>query len=247
MNELVKIRQEVIGDKEVNAIDARALHEFLENKMHFSDWIKSRVKKYDFIEGTDYALHKKMMPKTVGLQGLQQKINYYLSIDMAKQLSMVENNNKGSQARKYFIECENKLKEIPQFTMPKTKIEIVECWLQAEKDKEQLQIEQKKNKPKVDYYEDVSNSTNCTSLNNAAKLLGWGRNNLIKRLRKDHVFMKDNKPYQNYIAQGLFVIKENTWDTGYSTQTNYTTFVTGKGKQWLHKHYNRSKSLFNQE
>ena len=68
---------------------------------------KNRISEYDFVENADYI----MLPKTGELEnkGLQGKIEYFITLDMAKQLAMVENNEKGKQARKYFIECEKKL------------------------------------------------------------------------------------------------------------------------------------------
>lgn len=103
--ELIKIENRD-GKETVNA---RELFEFLESRQRFSDWIKSRIAKYGFIEDVDYV---KVSENYDTLGGTQMAINYYISIDMAKELSMVENNEKGRQARLYFIECENKLKDI---------------------------------------------------------------------------------------------------------------------------------------
>lgn len=105
--------QETNGKRAVNARD---LHAFLESKRGFSNWIKDRIDKYDFVEGQDYQIlyfdyqgnllnirHNK-----IGESENQQvsKIEYALSVDMAKELSMVEGNEKGKQARRYFIACE---------------------------------------------------------------------------------------------------------------------------------------------
>lgn len=92
-----------IGNDEVNAVNARELHERLKNKRQFTDWIKQRIEQYDFIEGVDYLLHKFVKPENSGLQG---KDDYFISLDMARELSMVENNAQGKIARRYFIECE---------------------------------------------------------------------------------------------------------------------------------------------
>lgn len=106
MEELIKITENN-GKKAVNARD---LHEFLESKKDFSSWIKDRIERYDFVENEDYVV---LLPK-VGEQtgrGGHNKIEYALSMDAAKELSMVEGNEKGKQARRYFIECEKTLKE----------------------------------------------------------------------------------------------------------------------------------------
>ena len=104
MTELIKVTEQN-GEQ---LISARELHEFLEVKSRFNDWIKNRIEKYDFEENQDFVTITK---KLVTAQGNESNyLDYILKIDMAKELSMVENNEKGSQARKYFIECEKKLK-----------------------------------------------------------------------------------------------------------------------------------------
>jgi len=104
MNELIKVENKQIGSEKVNAVDARGLHEFLEVKSDFRNWIKNRVKDYDFKENQDFVSFGKILPA-----GGKTK-EYVISLDMAKELSMVERNAKGKQARQYFITCEKKLK-----------------------------------------------------------------------------------------------------------------------------------------
>lgn len=118
MNELIKVTNKVIGNEEVNAVDARELWIFLESGQQFADWIKDRIEKYEFIEGLDYALHNPM--KSVNQAGSwpirKLRKDYTISIDMAKELAMVENNKKGRDARKYFIQCEKDLKTVQQIS-----------------------------------------------------------------------------------------------------------------------------------
>ena len=106
MNELIKLQPQTINGNAVETVSARELHTFLEVGRDFSTWIKDRISKYEFVENADY-----LLPKTGELEnkGLQGKIEYFVTLDMAKQLAMVENNEKGMQVRKYFIECEKKL------------------------------------------------------------------------------------------------------------------------------------------
>ena len=96
MNELIRITEHD-GKR---AVSARELHTFLEAKKQFSDWIKHRIQKYGFIEGVDYVSFS-----LIGENG-GRSIEYALSISCAKELSMVEGNAKGKQARGYFIEKE---------------------------------------------------------------------------------------------------------------------------------------------
>lgn len=91
-----------------SAVSARDLYQFLESKQQFSDWIQSRIKDYGFIEGQDFEVFHNFIKNS---NGGRPTIEYAISLDMAKELSMVERTEKGKQARIYFIECEKKLKE----------------------------------------------------------------------------------------------------------------------------------------
>ncbi|MBU2645614.1 antA/AntB antirepressor family protein [bacterium] len=92
----------------VKTVDARKLHEFLESKQQFSNWITNRIKKFGFIEGVDFVKLNKFI-----YSDSKPTIEYHLSTEMGKEVSMVENNEKGSQARRYFIACEKQLKNLP--------------------------------------------------------------------------------------------------------------------------------------
>jgi len=106
MHTLIPITRTEIDKTTVPTVNARHLHQFLEVHKDFSTWIKQRIEKYGFEEGKDY-LH--LIPPNGGIKkhgGDRRSIDYHLSVDMAKELSMVERNAKGKQARQYFIECE---------------------------------------------------------------------------------------------------------------------------------------------
>ena len=115
------------------AVNARALHAFLGSKRDFSTWIKDRIKSYDFTEGIDYVSFPEIVEREIGAT---TRIEYALTIGMAKELSMVEGNEKGKQARKYFIACEENRKEL-------SRKEILMIALKAEEEKEKLALENK--------------------------------------------------------------------------------------------------------
>lgn len=91
------------------AVNARELHAFLKVKRDFSNWIKGRISKYDFIENQDFIVFAKIGEN---LNGGRPSIEYATTLDMAKELSMVENNEQGKQARRYFIKCEKVLMQV---------------------------------------------------------------------------------------------------------------------------------------
>ena len=106
MQELIPLQLQTIDGNAVETVSARELHTFLGSKQDFSTWIKNRIERYEFVENKDYISFHRKMERVVGGT---VRIEYFVSVGMAKELAMVENNDKGSQARKYFIECEKKL------------------------------------------------------------------------------------------------------------------------------------------
>lgn len=105
MNELITIHTR---DDQVQTVDARELHAFLEVGKDFSTWIKDRIKQYDFVENQDFVLFPNFGEKYKNGRPTKE---YALTISMAKELSMVERSPKGKQARQYFIQCEAELKQ----------------------------------------------------------------------------------------------------------------------------------------
>ena len=88
--------------------NARELHEFLKSKREFSTWIKDRIKKYGFLENQDFCSFDNFVKRETGGS---VRTDYHISLDMAKELAMVENNATGRQIRRYFINCENKIRD----------------------------------------------------------------------------------------------------------------------------------------
>lgn len=108
MNDLIKIQPQAIGGQTIETVNARELHQFLEVGKVFASWIKDRIEQYNFIENIDYGVFTETGNN---LSGGRPSKEYAISIDMAKELAMVERNDKGRQARQYFIECERRLKQ----------------------------------------------------------------------------------------------------------------------------------------
>lgn len=102
-----------MNNETVNAVNARELWLELDSKQQFADWIKKKIKKYGFIEGEDYLLHNfmKQLPSGAKLQK-----DYLVSLEMAKELAMVENNEKGRAVRRYFIEMEKAHRQHLEYT-----------------------------------------------------------------------------------------------------------------------------------
>lgn len=104
--QLIPVYTNTIGGEEMQTCSAKELHSFLESGRVFSSWINGRIKKYGFSEGVDWEIiyTQSGVNSNRGRPGL----DYVLSVEMAKELSMIENNEKGREARRYFIEMEKK-------------------------------------------------------------------------------------------------------------------------------------------
>ena len=106
MNELISLTQSAINGELQQTVNARELHAFLQSKQDFSTWIKNRIEKYGFVENQDFVrFHKKMEANNATM------IEYYITLDMAKEVAMIENNEKGRDVRQYFITCEKLAKQ----------------------------------------------------------------------------------------------------------------------------------------
>ena len=105
---LVNVFNAVIDGINQLAVNARDLHKFLKVGRDFSNWIKGRISQYVFIENQDFILIRQN-GRTNGKGGDRRSVEYHLTLDMAKELAMVENNEEGRKVRRYFIRCEKDL------------------------------------------------------------------------------------------------------------------------------------------
>ena len=106
ITDVVKFGQKFIGGVSNKVVSAEDLHSWLGVKSIFTNWIDRRIKEYGFSANADFILVEE---KAKG-RGRPKK-TYWLTTDMAKELSMLEKNEKGREARKYFLACEKAAKE----------------------------------------------------------------------------------------------------------------------------------------
>ena len=114
--ELKKVEEGIVpiyeNETKEKLINARELHKALKNKRQFANWIKQRIEKYEFIENEEYIRFNNFVKGDDNGYGNRTLTDYYLTIDMAKELCMVENNETGRKIRRYFIEVEKRYREI---------------------------------------------------------------------------------------------------------------------------------------
>lgn len=102
--ELIKTTGITLNGDKITAVNARDLWKFLESKQEFANWIKDRIRKYGFKEGPDFTVDKIINGENKGRFAANE---YFISLDMAKELAMVENNERGRQARQHSSKWRN--------------------------------------------------------------------------------------------------------------------------------------------
>ncbi|UNE54644.1 antA/AntB antirepressor family protein [Bartonella machadoae] len=203
---LIDIHQTTINGDIVQTVNARELHAFLEVGKKFADWITERINKYNLVENQDFVCFPILGSK--GRGGHNRK-DYHLTLSVAKELSMLENNKKGREARLYFIECEKLAKQVatPQidYSSPQAMIGFLNHL--------QSQIEQKDHviaelEPKAKALDGLKRSDGLFGLIESAKMLEIRPKDLTDYLRKhDWVYRRAPSapllPYQDKIKKGL--------------------------------------------
>ena len=213
-------------------VSGRDLHEFLEIGTEYKKWM-SRMIEYGFEENIDYA---RVSQKSLTLGGAQNITEHILKLDMAKEISMIQRNDKGKQARQYFLQIE-KAWNSPEMIMKRA--------LQFA-DQKIMKLETKihQDKPKVLFADAVDSSTSSVLIGELAKLISQngydiGQNRLFEWLRDNGFLIKRkgesfNLPTQRSMEQGLMDIKKRTINNADgSIRTTRTTKVTGKGQQYF--------------
>ncbi|EFX9169712.1 antA/AntB antirepressor family protein [Escherichia coli] len=185
--QLIPVFNGTIANETTLLVNARDLHTFLGVGKRFASWITERIAEYGFVENQDYILVSPNR-EIKGRGGDRRSKDYHLTLDTAKETAMVERNEKGRQIRRYFIECEKKLRNIqpvqaepqPQFTAEDI---ILLCYMQLWMEKAQQlskQLYPVMRELNSDYYgklfdlayetRHITNQTRDTLLREAAKL-----------------------------------------------------------------------------
>ena len=232
MHELIPLHLQTIDDNTVETVSARELHAFLEVQTRFNDWIKTRISEYDFVENQDFVCVSKNLEtqRADGQRGITTRKEYYITLDMAKELSMVERNEKGKQARQYFIECERKLREHQVKLAPKTYVEALRALADEveahNKTQELLAIAA----PKSEYFDKLVERNLLSNFTITAKEFGIKRKDLIDYLLTNKYVYRD--AHGNIVAYAahvptLFEIKEFAKEKHAGTQT----LITPRGRE----------------
>lgn len=228
MTELIKV-QERDGEQ---LVSGRELHKFLESSERFSKWWE-RMVGYGFEENKDYTLYQKVHP-----QNKQEIIDYLMKISMAKEISMLQRNEKGKEARSYFIKCEE--------AWNSDEIVMARAILIQNKKilgyKEKIDILEKKienDAPRVSFAETIEKASDCLLVREFSKLIATegihlGEKKLYRWFRDRGFILKNStEPTQTAVQKGLFKVAERVVKAVTGDIISTTTRITGKGQVYF--------------
>lgn len=227
MNELLKVNY---GNERIT-LSARELHGFLGIGTEFAKWMQ-RMCEYGFSENQDYRVFVKNDDNS---KGGRPSTDYEITLDMAKEIAMIQRSDKGKEVRQYFLELERRWNS-PEAVMNRA-LEYSRKQVKA------LMEENKELKPKALFADAVSASDESILIGQLAKLIrqnGYeiGQNRLFEWMRENGFLIKSgsrrNQPTQRAMDMGLLEVKERTISNpDGSTRITLTTKVTGKGQVYF--------------
>lgn len=223
MEELIKVNYE----NERITLSARELHGFLSLTERFSAWFE-RMKQYGFEENVDY-LGRKVF-NTLARQELQ---DYEITLDMAKEIAMIQRNEKGKQARQYFLELERKWNS-PEQVMARA-LQIANKAIDNLKLVTQQQEQQiAELQPKADYLDTILGGKDLVTIRQIAQDYGMTATKMNKVLFQLGIQYKQSGQwllYSKYVHNGY--TKSSTYSNKYGVTTMYTKW-TQKGRLFLY-------------
>lgn len=241
MNELVKV------NFDTQTVSARELHEQLRIGTEFAKWF-SRMCEYGFSTGNDYS--EVIVKKDENSKGGRPATDYNISVDMAKQICMIQRTPEGKAVRQYLIDLE-KAWNTPEQVMARALKLADQTIDKLKSDNKALIADNERMKPKEIFADAVSTSHTSILIGDLAKLICQngvqiGQKRLFGWLRDNDYLIKSgsskNMPKQRYVEQGLFEIKEsNVQNPDGSVRITKTTKVTGKGQIYFVNKFLESK------
>ena len=236
--DLIKVKTNKSGER---VVSGRRLYEFLQIKTPYTQWF-DRMLKYGFEDGVDY-FPVSQKSESGGASGVKIIQDHIITLDMAKELCMIQRSEKGSQYRQYFLDLE-KAWNTPEQVMARALKVAGQTIDKLKGENAGLLEDVQRMKPKEIFADAVATSHTSILIGDLAKLIkqngvdigqkrlfAWMRDNgyLIKRNGSDW-----NMPTQKSMERGLFEVRESTVNNpDGSVRINKTTKVTGKGQQYF--------------
>lgn len=214
-------------------VSARELYKGLEVTDRFSRWFE-RMKAYGFNETNDYTSVKSSTLVNNGAG--RELVDYQISVDMAKQICMIQRTEKGRQYRQYFLDLE-KAWNTPEQIFARALKMADQTIKKLESENAILIKENKEMLPKAEFHDRVAANDDSITFEEMAKILKShgikkiGRNRLFADLRASGVLRKNNIPYQQFMESGWFKVKERVHSSGGKECLYTQTYITPKGQE----------------
>ena len=207
---LIPLASAAVEGAQVPTVDARELHAFLEAGRDFTTWMRERIATYGFSEGLDYV--------TDLFPGLGEKgrgrpaVVFRLTLDMAKELAMVERSPKGREARRYFIECERRSQSVQPLAALSDPV-VLRGLLLEQMNRERAVVEDLA--PKAEALDRIATADGSLCRTDAAKVLQVDRKVLLTHMReRAWTYVRsvsgDEVGYHAKVAAGLLEHKTRT-------------------------------------
>ncbi|PAB55483.1 phage antirepressor Ant [Lactobacillus johnsonii] len=229
MKDLIPIKVE--NDQQL--LSARDLHKGLGLKRQFTDWVKQNFK--DFEENTDFVF----TPQSVNMPngGTKQIKDYFLTIDMAKQLCLMSRTEKGKQYRKYLIEVERKWND-PQEVVKRGYAILQNENTQLKLENKNLTVQLEESNKKASYLDVILGTPDALAITQIAADYGYGAVNFNKLLKQVGIQHKVNGQwilYKVYMGKGYVVSQAFTFKDHYGKdRSKTTTYWTQKGRKLIY-------------
>ena len=214
MKALIPLQQRSLAGEAVQTVNARDLHVFLQVNRDFSTWLKARIDQYRFVENSDFVCSP--IPGSKESRGGHNRLDYHLTIDMGKELAMVERSERGKEARQYFLQCERRAQSLPSSLGPsigevlRDPAHLRDLLLGQTEKVLQLEATVAEQGPQVAAIIRMASADGDTNLSKTAKVLGMQPMTFIRWLAdKGWIYRRGDTgawtAYQPRLDQGLLV------------------------------------------
>ena len=227
MNKLINVQ---MNENQEPIVSGRELHEFLQVKTPYTQWFERKLE-FGFVENVDFKLVSQKCETNNPKNPFTKVVNHELNIDMAKEISMLERNDRGKQARQYFIAVE-KAWNTPEMIMGRALKMADQQMKQLKIEVSNLKVETEILRPKAEYFDELVDRNLLTGIRETAKQLNVKQKDFVNFLLDKKYLYRDKKgklmPYANK-NNGLFELKE-----GFNDKTAWSgtqTLVTPKGRE----------------
>lgn len=231
--DLIAVEFRPLAGASVQTVNARDLHRFLDVGDKFATWIAERILRFRFEEGRDYEVFLEMPKNPTGGRPAKE---YALTLDMAKELAMVERTDKGKEARAYFIECERRLHARTHFDPSSlSRFDILKLAMDAEQGRLAAEAQLAIQAPKVEALERISGAEGDLCVREAAKVLKESPKRFVAYLLEHkwvyrHASRGSLVGYQDRVHAGHLTHRVMTYtDNDGHEQARQQVLVTPKG------------------